>query len=355
VSAPRFDFRVELLPPLCALLVAMALGSLLILAYGEAPAAVYGRLLSGTWGDLAGLGQVLFKATPLIFTGLAVAVGLRAGLFNIGAEGQAQAGAFACAVTGLALPEAAPGWVAIPVCLFAAFAGGAAVGALPGWLKSRFGAHEVINTIMLNFIVAAVLGYLVTHHLHVPESVHTPPIPQAAQLPRLGEWVEAWSGSAANLSLLLALGVAVALCWFLSCTGAGFALRVAGLSPGAAAASGISLARTTVLTMALSGGLAGLVGVNFVMGYKHYFEQGFTAGVGYLGIAVALLGRNHPLGIVLAALLFGTLSQGGLVIHQVTPKEIVDVLQAVIILAIAGASPEVRRLASVPRPGPEEC
>jgi simple sugar transport system permease protein len=349
MSTPRFDWRVEILPPLCALLIAMALGSLLIVAYGAEPAAIYGMLLAGTWGDLAGLGQVLFKATPLIFTGLAVAVGLRAGLFNIGAEGQAIAGAFACALAGLALPEATPGMVAIPLCLFAAFAGGAAVGAVPGWLKSRFGAHEVINTIMLNFIVAALAGYVVTHHLHVPESVHTPPIPEAAQLPRLGEWVDAWSGSAANVSLLLALAVAIALRWFLFRTGAGFALRVAGMSPGAAAASGVSLRRVTVLTMALSGGLAGLVGVNFVMGYKHYFEQGFTAGVGYLGIAVALLGRNHPLGVVLAALLFGTLSQGGLVINKVIPKEIVDVLQAVIILAIAGSSAEVRRLVSASR------
>jgi len=169
---------------------------------------------------------------------------------------------------------------------------------------------------MLNFIAAALTSYVVTELLHVPETVHTPPVIEAARLMRLGEWVPDWSGSAVNLCLLIALAVAVVLHLVLFRTGAGFAVRAVGLSPGAAEANGVSLARTTLWSMAIAGGLAGLVGVNFVLGYKHYFEEGFTAGVGYMGIAVALLGRNHPLGVVLAALLFGTLSQGGLVIKQ---------------------------------------
>jgi simple sugar transport system permease protein len=340
----RASWLAEIVPPATALLVAMALGSVLIIAYGQAPAEIYGMLLEGTWGDLAGLGQVLFKATPLVFTGLAVALPMRAGLFNIGAEGQAVAGAFACAVLGMSLPEGTPAALAAPLCVLAAFLGGAAVGALPGWLRSRFGAHEVINTIMLNFIVAALAGYAVTHHLHVPESVHTPPIVEAARLPRFGEWIDGWEGSALNASLLIAVAAALFAAWLLFRTGAGLSLRAAGFAPEAAEAGGVSLGRVTVRTLALGGGLAGLVGVNFVQGYKHYYEQGFTSGVGFLGIAVALVGRNHPLGILAAALLFGTLSQGGLVINQRVPKELVDVLQAVIILAIAGTTPEVRRL-----------
>jgi simple sugar transport system permease protein len=176
------------------------------------------------------------------------------------------------------------------------------------------------------------------------EQIHTVPIADAARLPRLGHLVAALHGSAANASLFLALAVALFLGWLLQGTATGFRLRAVGASPDAAATSGISVPRVQLGTMALSGAIAGLTGANFVLGYKYYYEDGFSGGIGYMGIAVAVLGGARPLGVVAAALVFGTLSQGGLAVNAVVPKEIIDVLTAVIIFAVAAATPTVRRL-----------
>jgi simple sugar transport system permease protein len=320
-----------------ALLAALACASALILGYGQTPLHVYRLLVEGTLGSAYGLGQVLFKATPLVFTGLAVAVPFRAGLFNVGAEGQAVLGAFAAAAVGAALPPSTPSLVALPLCLLASFAAGAAAGAVVGLLKAARGAHEVIVTIMLNFVIIAALADA-AKPLYLRETVHTAPIVVGAELPRASALLGALRGSALNASLLLALAAAAVVAWFFARTTAGFRLRAVGLGPEAAAAHGISVAREVVLAMALGGGLAALAGAGAVLGYKHYYEEGFSGGIGFVGIAVALLGQSHPAGIVLAALLFGALSQGGLAINAVVPKELVDVLQAVIILAVAAAS-----------------
>jgi simple sugar transport system permease protein len=324
----------------------MAVASALVLAYGESPAHVYRLLLAGTWGNAYGIGQVLFKATPLVFTGLAVAVPLHAGVFNVGAEGQAVLGSFACALVGAALPSGTPAVIALPVCLAAAFAGGAAAGLVPGLMKAYRGAHEVIVGILLNFIVLALLSDL-GKRFYLRESVHTPPVAPGAVLPRASELVPALHGSALSAALVVALLVAALVGWWLQRTIAGFRLRAVGASPGAAQATGIDVARQTVLAMALGGGLAGLVGANAVLGYKHYYEEGFAGGVGFMGIAVALLGRNRPTGIVLAALVFGTLAQGGLAVNAVVPKELVEVLQAVTILAVAVAGAAAWRARAV--------
>jgi simple sugar transport system permease protein len=330
------------LPATWAALIALASASLLILAVGGAPVEVYRLLLAGTWQSAYGIGQVLFKTTPLIFTGLAVALGLRAGLFNVGAEGQLTVGAFFTALVGAALPPSTPPVVAVTACAAAGFVGGALVGAIPGLLKAARGSHEVINTIMLNFIVRACMVGAGTRWF-LKESIHTAPIVATARLPRLGQWVSALHGSASSAALAVALGAALACAWLLYRTRTGFELRVVGESPTAAQASGIPVGRMIVVAMALSGGVAGLTGTNFVLGYKYYYEDGFSGGIGYMGIAVAVLGRGHPLGVIGAALLFGTLSQGALAINAVTPKEIVDVLVAVIIFSVAAAAPEVRR------------
>jgi len=306
----RWEAVVEaVLPPVVALLVALVVGDLLILSFGQSPAAVYRLLLEGTWGNPYGIGQVLYKATTLTFTGLAVAVGIRAGLFNIGAEGQLAAGGFAAAV--------------------------------PGVLRARFGAHEVITTIMLNFVVLALLGWIVSARLHVPESLHTPEIRSGA-VPRLSDIFPVFHGSAANLTLLLALLVAAGVGWYLFRTKRGYELRAVGLQPDAAEYGGVEVGSVRWRALTLSGALAGLGGVNFVLGYKHYYEDGFAAGSGFLGIAVALVGRNNPFGVVVAALLFATLSQGGLAVNALVPKQMVEVLQAVVILAVATAVPAVK-------------
>ncbi|HUF26048.1 MAG TPA: ABC transporter permease [Gemmatimonadaceae bacterium] len=338
----RTTLEEAVLPPLVALLIALVIGDLLILSFGQSPGAVWRLLLEGTWGNAYGFGQVLYKATTLVFTGLAVAIGLRAGLFNIGAEGQLAAGGFAAAVAGLLLPGAMPALVALPIVILAAAAGGGVVGAIPGVLKARFGAHEVIVTIMLNLIVLAVLNYVVASHLHTPETLHTPEI-RAGMIPRLSGFSTVFHGSAANLAILLALAVGALVWWFLFRTRGGYELRAVGLQPEAAEYGGVSVGRTWIRAFVIAGALAGLGGANFVLGYKHYYEDGFTGGAGFVGIAVALVGRNHPLGIVLAALFFATLSQGGLAINALVPKTLVEVLQGIVILAVATAIPEVRR------------
>ena len=295
-----------------ALAVAALAGSLLIWFIGRSPLEVYGLLLRSTWGTSYGFGQVLFKATPLILTGLSVAVAFKVGLFNIGAEGQLAAGSFVTALCVLA---------------------GAGVAELAGVLKTRYGAHEVINTIMLNFIVSAVILWAGNSHFFVKSTTHTAAISDNATLRHLG-----FAGSAANTSLLLALGMAAAVAYFFKRTRRGFEWRAAGLNSRAAQNGGVRLAGVTIGAMAVSGALAGAVGANYVLGYKGYYERGIGSGVGFMGIAVALLGRNHPAGIVAAALLLGTLSQGGLAVSELVPKELVVILQAVIILTVACAS-----------------
>jgi simple sugar transport system permease protein len=229
------------------------------------------------------------------------------------------------------------------LCLIAAAAGGGIVGAIPGWLKVRFGAHEVIVTIMLNFIVLALLNWIVAAHLHVPETLHTPEI-RAGGMPRLESIIPAFHGSAANFTILIALLTAVVGWFYLFRSRRGFDLRAVGLQPDAAEYGGISVGGVWLRAMTVSGMIAGIGGINYVLGYKHYYEEGFATGAGFLGIAVALVGRSHPVGICLAALLFATLSQGGLAVNALVPKQMVDVLQAVVILAVATSVPEVRQL-----------
>jgi simple sugar transport system permease protein len=342
--APQRRTAIEeaVLPPLVALAIILVAGDLLILSYGESPGAVWRLLADGTWGNAYGIGQVLYKATTLTCTGLAVALGLRAGMFNIGAEGQLAAGGFGAALVGLALPAGTPWILAVVLCTAAAAVAGAGAGAVPGVLRARFGAHEVIVTIMMNFIVLALLNYIVAAKLHVPETLHTPAI-HAGALPRLASSIAAFHGSAANWSLAIVLVAVAGTWWYLFRTRAGFELRAVGLQPGSAEYGGVNLGRTWLSALTVSGALAGLGGINFVLGYKGYYEDGFAGGAGFLGIAVALVGRNHPLGVLLAALFFATLSQGGLAINAMVPKQMVEVLQGVVILAVAASVPEVRR------------
>ena len=331
-----------LFPSAVALAVALVVGDILILIFGQSPAAVFKLLLEGTWGNAYGLGQVLYKATTLIFTGLAVAVGVRASLFNIAAESQLAAGGFAAAMVGLLLPTGLSPVIAVPICMIAAAAAGGLLGAVPGALKAHFGAHEVIVTIMLNFIVLALLSYLVAVHFHVPESLHTEEL-RAGAVPRLAAASRYFAGSAANFTIVIALLAAAAVWVFLFRTRGGYELRAVGLQPDAAEYGGVKVKNVMVRTFVISGGLAGLGGINYVLGYKHYYEEGFATGAGFLGIAVALVGRSHPVGVVLSALLFATLSQGGLAVNALVPKQMIEVLQAVVIIAVMTAVPEVRR------------
>lgn len=330
--------RREVYTILVALTVAALAGALLTIVVGQSPLEVYSRLILRTLGDEYSLGQVIFKSTPLIMTGLAVALAFHVGLFNIGAEGQMVVGSFATALCGMALPAGTPWPIALPLCVAAGMLAGGGLAAIPGFLKARYGAHEVINTIMLNFIAMAVVLWLGNEFLFLPETQHTADIAPSAHLSPLGS-----SGSAANTSFFLAIVAAVLVHLFLQKTRLGFEWRAVGLSPRAAENGGVHVNHAIIGGMAMAGALAGMCGANFVLGYKHYFEEGMGRGAGFMGIAVALLGRNHPIGIIAAALLFGTLSQGGLAVNSLVPKELVDVLQAVIILTVAATAATMRR------------
>ncbi len=342
ITRRREQIEEALFPPFVALLVALICGDLLIMSYGQSPSNVYRLLLEGTWGNAYGFGQVLYKTTTLAFTGLAVSFGIRAGLFNVGAESQLAAGGFLAGLTGLALSPAVPAVIAVPLCMLAAALGGGFVGAVPGILKVRFGAHEVILTIMLNFIVLALLNWFIANHLHVPETLHTPEI-RAGAVARLDQFIPAFHGSAANFTIVAAVLAALAVWFWLFRSRRGYELRAVGLQPDAAEYGGVSVGGVWFRALTISGAIAGLGGINYVLGYKHYYEDGFAGGSGFLGIAVALVGRNHPVGVLLAALFFATLSQGGLAIHAFVPKQMVEVLQGVVILAVAMSVPEVRR------------
>ncbi len=329
---PRVNFY-PLAGPAVASAVSFAIGAVFILAIGRSPVDVYGLFFSQTFGNPYGVGQVLFRATPLMFTGLAAAIGFRGGLFNIGAEGQLTVGAFLTALVGCS-GAWIPSGLLMPAAIIAGIAGGALWGAIPGFLKARFGAHEVINTIMMNFIGTALVSYLVTNVFLVPATVHTPAIARAAEIPRLDLLTGAFQGAPVNLSLLLALCACYASYIFLWKSRPGYELRATGFSRNAAAYAGIDVGRQTVFVLAVSGGLAGLVGSNFVLGYKHYFELGFSENVGFIGIAVALLAKNHPLGIIATSLFFGILGYGSLTINTLVPKELANILEAIMIMFV---------------------
>jgi simple sugar transport system permease protein len=328
----------EITFPLAALLAAFVAGGLLVLAVGDHPLLTYELLIGSalTWPD--GIGYTLFYATPLIFTGLAVAVAFRCGLLNIGAEGQLYIAAFATAWVGItcgSLPAL------LPLCLLAAIAAGGVWGAVPGVLKARFGAHEVITTIMLNFVAVALASYFTQYHYKPAGDpiLETVPIGEAAHIPRLGRFLPGFPERIpANVAFPLALLAALLVYLFLWRTRWGYELRATGASPAAAQYGGIAVGRQVVLAMALSGALAGMVAINEVLGYRYRYYDGFSAGYGFTGIAVALLGRNHPLGVVVASLLFGALLRGGLFVDIFTEhvsKDLVMVLQGLIILFVA--------------------
>jgi general nucleoside transport system permease protein len=330
----------ELLFPFIAVIAAFVVGGILVLIIGDSPIETY-RLMFGSalsWPD--GIGYTLFYATPLIFTGLAVLVAFRCGLLNIGAEGQLYMAAFAAAWVGITFANRSA-WILIPLCFIAAVVAGGAWGAVPGILKARFGSHEVINTIMLNFIAVALISYLTQYHYRIPGDpiMETAPIGSGAFIPRLGKFIPGLPERIpVNVAFVLALVCCLLVYLFLWRTKWGFELRATGSNASAAEYGGISIRKQIVIAMTISGSLAGMVGINEVLGYRHRYYDGFSDNYGFTGIAVALLGRNHPVGVLISAFLFAILQRGGIPVDAFTEhvtKDIVQVLQATIILFVA--------------------
>jgi simple sugar transport system permease protein len=299
-------------------------------------------MVTRTASDPYALGQVFYKATALILTGLAVSVALDAGMFNIGGEAQLGAGVLACAVVGAALPAGTPGVIAVLACVLAAAAAGGVIGFIIGVMRVTRDAHEIITSIMLNAIVAGVALWLGNVALFQGGTTRGPAIARGAELPQLG-----FGGSSANASLFLALAIVGVVWWLRSRTTWGQAWMSVGRNPEAARSVGISVGRVQILVMTGAGALAGLAAANFVLGHKHAFEEGLGRGTGLLGISAALLGRSHPVGVVMAALVLGFLSAGGLSVGDLIPKELTEMLQGVVVLSVAAAVPWVRSRAEV--------
>jgi general nucleoside transport system permease protein len=339
----------ELIFPVIAILAAFVVGGLLVAFIGDDPILTY-RLLIGSalsWPD--GIGYTLFYATPLVFTGLAVAVGFRCGLLNIGAEGQLTIAAFTTAWAGIAFANASP-WILIPIGCVVAIVSGGVWGMIPGVLKARFGSHEVINTIMMNFIAASVVSALTQTYFKERGDpiVETLAIGNGAHIPRFGQIIPGFPARIPlNAAFILAVLACVLVYVFLWRTKWGYEIRATGQNPLAAEYGGISVRKQIVLGMTISGALAGMVAVNEVLGYRYRYYQGFSPQYGFTGIAVALLGRNHPAGVLLGALFFGALARGSLFVDIFTDKvskDLVLVLQALVILFVAAEALLRRKL-----------
>ena len=307
---------VVLLPAVC-LGVALLAAGVVVAAVGQNPWQVLSALVHGAFGTARGISYTLYYATTFIFTGLAVAVAFHGGLFNIGVEGQALMGGLGTGLMALWLGPTLPAWLLLPLMLLAGALFGMAWAAVPAVLQAYRGSHVVITTIMFNFIASSLMVYLLVNFIRPAGlmSVESAPFEPAAKLQSMSDFFAAlginWPSSPLNISLFLALLAALGVYFYLWHLRAGYRLRAVGSSAGAAGYAGIHAKHQVVIAMALSGALAGLVGMNEIAGVSGKLLLDFVAGAGFTGIAVALMGRNHPVGIVLASVLFGALFQGG--------------------------------------------
>src|SRR4051812_45578998 len=327
--------------PLINLIAALILSGMVVKLLGESPWAAFKLLASGALGTQEGLGYTLYYATSFMFTGLGVAVAYHAGLFNIGCEGQAYIGGLGSGLVALWLGDKAPFLIVLPLAVFTGAAFGAGWAFVPAWLQARRGSHIVITTIMFNFIAASLMTYLLVNVLIRPgqQSPETREFGANAFMPAihevLGEFGITFAASPWNVVFFLALAAAALVWIYVWHTRWGYATRVSGENADAAVYAGIAPSRIIIGSMLLSGALAGSLGLNELLGSQHRILIDFPGGAGIVGIAVALMGRNHPVGIVLAAILFGALYQGGSQLSFDMPKinrDMVVVIQGLVIL-----------------------
>ena len=331
--------------PLINIIVAFGVSGLVVLLAGESPIRAATLLVQGAFGSGQNIAYTLYYATSFIFTGLAVAVAFHGGLFNIGGEGQAYVGGLGVALVCLSMDTLVPWYITFPVAILGAAFAGAAWAFIPAVLQAKRGSHVVITTIMFNFIAASLMVYLLVGALKPLNSMapQTRTFLEGGQLPKLNWVIEAFGGavrsSPFNISFLLAL-VCAFLVWLLIWrTRLGYEIRTQGHSPKAARYAGIGEVRIVIITMMISGALAGMMALNPVMGDQNRLQLDFVTGAGFVGIAVALMGRSHPAGIVPAAILFGMLYQGGAEIAFMMPnisRDMIVIIQGLVIL-FAGA------------------
>ncbi|RZT04103.1 simple sugar transport system permease protein [Duganella sp. CF402] len=323
--------------PVLNLLSAMLVTALVIHLLGESPVESLAILVNSAVVNPEGLSYTLFYASTFIFTGLAVSIAMQAGLFNIGAEGQMYVGGLGLTWAMLAFDSSLPAWLLIPTGILGAALFGALWSFLPGYLQAKRGSHVVVTTIMFNFIASQLMNFMIVKYM-IPDGEQNPAsraFAAAAEMPRLNQWLPVLGETPLNISFFLALIALVIYGVVVSRSAWGFKLRATGLNPHAAHYAGIRISKMIIIVMLISGALAGLGSVNSIMGSTHYLSMNFVGGAGFIGIAIALMGRQHPVGIFLSALLFGALTQGGFDLSlekQNIPPEMVILVQGVIIL-----------------------
>jgi simple sugar transport system permease protein len=326
----------EIAYPLTAILISFIVGGILVYSFGKSPVVAYTALIKGSLGDLNKFGETLVTVTPLILTGLSIAFGFRCGLFNIGVEGQFIIGAVAAVWAGWAF-TGLPAILHLTLTLLVgAFAGGFWASII-GWLKAKVGSHEVINGIMMNYIAMYTSNFLVMTFLNEPQKAYSVAIADTAKLWRVSEVFSQFNHSRLNAGIILSLLSAIAAYYILNKTVRGYEIRAVGYNPHAAEYGGINVKKNIILAMVISGLFAGLAGAIMTTGVQYRVNNlfGFT-GFGLDGIAVALVGNNHPIGVILSALLFGILQKGGPLMQiQGIPKEVVGIIQGIIILFVS--------------------
>ena len=345
------SLRRQLLLPAGAVVLALLVGAVALVASSPLvkgyvdlglPLATYGALVQGSILSINGLVDTIVNATPLILVGLAVGLGFKAGLFNIGGQGQFLMGAVASAAAGAALSQSSP-VIAIPLALLAGMAAGALYGFIPGFLKAVTGAHEVVTTIMLNYVAIYVVAYLITGPLRqAGASFAVSPDVGAARLPAI---LNVGTGHAGHVGILIPLLVVPAMWWLLYRSTIGFEIRTVGANPDAALYAGMRPRRLVVLALTLGGLLAGLAGAVEILGVSGNMPAAYSTNIGYDAITVALLGRANPVGIVFGGLLLGAMRAGAPLMETVAdvPRQMVDVLQGIILFFLA-ADVVVRRV-----------
>jgi ABC-type uncharacterized transport system permease subunit len=358
----KLSFLKELVVPVTAILLGLVLGAILMTLMGVNAWEGYSALIKGCFGNLEYLSETVVYTTPLIFTGLAIAVGFRCGLFNIGVEGQYIAGLIGAAIVG-ALNLGLPKIIHLPLTMLSGMAAGAIWASIPGYLKARFGIHEVVNSIMMNYIALYLAHFLVNGPIKDP-NITSPYSREILDTARLWRFAGDGSPIRVNTGIIIAIIAAILVFYILFKTTIGYQIRAVGYNPEAARYGGISVRSNVVAAMFISGALAGLAGSVQIMGIQYRFLDIFAfQGYGFDGIAIALVGKSHPLGVLPAALLFGILQRGSQTMQMLAgvPKETIGVMQGVIILIVAaegivkGWLPVRRLLGISPKRGIKEA
>ncbi len=305
----------------------------ILLIINKNPFEIFKIMFFDVFGSGYGFGQTLFKATPLIICGCGLAICFHASLFNIGAEGQLNAGAFIIGLVAHSLSDLSF-VIVVPVAILCGFIVSGLLGLIPAIIKIKKGVSEVITTIMMNFIILAIINFLLIEYFAVKSTVHTEKISDSIMILKVSDFLPVFQGSSLNLIFVFSIIMALLTYFFIYKTKFGYEIRAVGFNEVASKYLGINTKKIILLSFFIGAGLTSLVGFNFVVGYKGYYEFGFSNNLGFTAIAVTLLAKNNPIGIIFSSLLFGFLDYGGLSVNSFVPKEIMFVIQGIVILTI---------------------